>query len=1040
MLNNFLFWALIIATVALALISIQLLRTSRRVKRQSQEIQLSEQKYRLLFENASEGVAVLIGQKVVLANPKALEISGYSRDEISGIDFDQMIHPDDLEEVRERYSIRTTGEENLRQTPFRILSRRGNVTWVLVRAEPIEWEGKPAMLAILTDITSQKLVDETISRERNLLRILIDNLPDYIYIKDTGGHFTLVNKSAARILGSEDPETITGKTEFDFLPEALASRINVNENAMLRSGASSLTYEEIFTGPDGEARWVLMTVVALRKNRREISGLVGIGRDVTDYKRTISALNLSETKFSKAFHTSPDALCILRFPQGNYLEVNQGFVNMSGYSPQEVLGKVPAEQGLWNSLEDSKRIGDILEEKGEVSDLEIHFHRKDGSLVIGSVSARVLEINNETCALAIIHDITEKYRAEEALRESEARYRLLFQRSPVGIFHFDRELNITDTNERFAEIMHTQREELLAIKLVFTEGNEAEKALRDVFNSTESSYEGPYLLEDGTRLKIFLRTAPAYNEVHEVVGGIGIVEDVTERIQAAEALLRNQERFRRYFELGLIGIAITNTARLYTQFNDRLCEILGYTRIELAQMSWVENTHPDDQAREIRLFEQMAAGGIDHYELDKRLIRKDGQVVYVNLSVGCVRREDGQVEDVISFIQDITERKQIEDQSQRQLKFLAALRVVDMAMITSIDMDKTLRVIIDQVMLQLNVDAASILLYDPADECLRFAAGQGFYTSIIHDVHLKIGEGYAGRAALQRKRVFIANLMDRADPQVDRKLMPSEEFVVYFGVPLIAKGEIKGVLELFHRSYLNPRPDWTRFLEAIADQAAIAIDNATLYNDSQRANTELTHAYDATIAGWSHALELRDHETQGHSQRLSEMTIRLAVMLGVAEHNLIHLRRGVLLHDVGKMGIPDSILLKAGPLTPEEWAIMRKHPEYAYQLLSNIPFLLPAMDIPYCHHERWDGAGYPRGLKGEDIPIVARIFSMVDIWDSLCSVRPYKPAWSAEKANEYIQEQSGTRFDPRVVRAFLDMRSHPNQGPLQNKPEDQQRP
>jgi PAS domain S-box-containing protein len=555
--------------------------------------------------------------------------------------------------------------------------------------------------------------------------------------------------------------------------------------------------------------------------------------------------------------------------------------------------------------------------------------------------------------------------------------------------------------------------------------NGAEKALREVFNSSESSYEGPYVLKDDTRLQIFLRTAPAYNESHEVVGGIGIVEDVTERIQAAEALQRNQERFRRYFELGLIGIAITNSMRLYTQFNDRLCEILGYTRIELAQMSWVEHTHPDDLAREIRLYDQVVAGEIDHYELDKRLVRKDGQVVYVNLSLGCVRREDGQVEDVISFIQDITERKQMEDQSQRQLKFLAALRVVDMAMITSIDMDRTLRVIIDQVMLQLNVDAASILLFEPGDGCLIFAAGQGFYTQKIRDVHLKLGEGYAGRAALQRKRVYIANLMDHTDPQVDRKLMPSEGFVVYFGVPLIAKGEVKGVLELFHRSYLTPRPDWMRFLEAITDQAAIAIDNATLYNNSQRANRELTHAYDATIAGWSHALELRDHETQGHSQRLSEMTVRLAGTLGVPDHALIHLRRGVLLHDVGKMGIPDSILLKPGPLTPDEWEIMRKHPEYAYKLLSNIPFLQPAMDIPYNHHERWDGAGYPRGLKGDEIPLVARIFSVVDVWDSLCSVRPYKPAWPAKKAMDYIQEQSGTRFDPRVLRAFIDMRAHP---------------
>ncbi|MEA2575140.1 MAG: hypothetical protein QOH93_2438, partial [Chloroflexia bacterium] len=178
-------------------------------------------------------------------------------------------------------------------------------------------------------------------------------------------------------------------------------------------------------------------------------------------------------------------------------------------------------------------------------------------------------------------------------------------------------------------------------------------------------------------------------------------------------------------------------------------------------------------------------------------------------------------------------------------------------------------------------------------------------------------------------------------------------------------------------------------------------------------------AYEATLEGWSHALDLRDKETEGHTQRVTEMTVRLAQELGAPEADVVQIQRGALLHDIGKMGIPDSILLKPGPLTEEEWEIMRKHPVYAYELLSPISFLRPALDIPYCHHEKWDGTGYPLGLKGEQIPLAARIFAVVDVYDALSSDRPYRKSWPQDKVLAHIRELSGTHFDPRIVEAFL---------------------
>lgn len=182
----------------------------------------------------------------------------------------------------------------------------------------------------------------------------------------------------------------------------------------------------------------------------------------------------------------------------------------------------------------------------------------------------------------------------------------------------------------------------------------------------------------------------------------------------------------------------------------------------------------------------------------------------------------------------------------------------------------------------------------------------------------------------------------------------------------------------------------------------------------------LQSTYDTTIEGWVHALDLRDKETEGHTRRVTEMTMQLALAMGISEELTAHYRRGALLHDVGKLGIPDAILHKRGPLTDEELGVLRKHPEYAYQWLAPIEYLRPALDIPYCHHEKWNGSGYPRGLRGEQIPLAARMFALIDVWDALLSERPYKQAWSVDQAAQYIHSQKNIHFDPMIADIFLE--------------------
>lgn len=256
----------------------------------------------------------------------------------------------------------------------------------------------------------------------------------------------------------------------------------------------------------------------------------------------------------------------------------------------------------------------------------------------------------------------------------------------------------------------------------------------------------------------------------------------------------------------------------------------------------------------------------------------------------------------------------------------------------------------------------------------------------------------------------------------EKAAVESRGLVTVVYVPLLAKGAPVGVLILGStdapRSFSADDLDLSRTLAAII---AMAVVNSQLFERTVAAKADLDRSYDATIEGWSRALEMRDEGTAGHTQRVTDLTIRLALRMGIPEEAVPDIRRGALLHDIGKMAVPDAILQKPAKLDDDEWALMRSHPEHAKSFLESVTYLASALDIPYCHHERWDGSGYPQGLAGEEIPLTARVFAVIDVLDALTSDRPYRPAWTREAALEHIREQSGRHFDPAVVESFMDM-------------------
>jgi PAS domain S-box-containing protein len=452
------------------------------------------------------------------------------------------------------------------------------------------------------------------------------------------------------------------------------------------------------------------------------------------------------------------------------------------------------------------------------------------------------------------------------------------------------------------------------------------------------------------------------------------------------------------------------------------CQTLtGYRPDELVEgrvRHFSDIIHPDDR----RLSWEMIRGSLEQgqpYSVEYRIFPRSGSVKWVRDSGRRVQTSGSEGVILEGYIIDINDQKRYERLFEKQARRFQVLRTIDAAIMASFDSRVTFDVILEQVVNILELDAADILILDPRSQLLHYVAGRGFKTGSLQHTNLRIGEGYAGVAAMERRVIQVHDLSDAPGEMRRSPKFQEESFKLYLGVPLIARGQVKGILELFHRTQLVLDPEMMEFLEILSGQVAIAIDNATLLTDLQQANAELSLAYDATLESWSQVQELREQGTTGHNKWLAELTVRLAQAMRISGASLLQIRRGALLFDIGKIAIPEKILKKPGPLNDAEREILRKHPTYSYNLLSSIPALKQAADIPYNHHERWDGAGYPRGLAGTDIPLAARIFSVVHVWDALRSERPYRKAWSNEIAIAYMKEQRGREFDPEVVDMFL---------------------
>jgi len=919
-----------------------------------------------------------------------------------------------------------------------------------VRCSPINTESGQVtgQLLLLDDITDRNEAQKRLRESENRFRNVVELLPDGLTIH-CDGKIVYANEAFSRMVGTANPEQLIGRDVLEFVHPEMREIVHERIKNTYSGKIEAPMVEELLR-IDG--RIVFTEVVSVPSNYRGKTFAHVIHRDLTERMRAeqdqllqISALNAAANAI------------VITDRTGKVIWINPAFTDLTGFSNQEIIGTnlrilksgqhdIGFYQNLWETILSGKVWRD-----------QIINRRKNGDLYVEDMTITpVINSNgNITHFVAIKMDVTDRNQAEEALRASEMLYR-------TTIDAIDDMIYVIDADYRFSLYNSTFSEWLKENDIV--QGSVLGKQLPEVFPFFTDDHFKEYrqVYESGNTLVTQEITEVANTQIvtetrKSLVQEAGkpprfvtVVRDITEanrrqrereaviKVAAAMRELNQRSELLKVLLEQLVELLATDasTILLWNPATDRL-------EIELGSGSWenltdIQSHISFDLSREVlQKGELYINNDAFAYPEDIRIDLPNGvkavagaPLITSRQTIGVLwlgrNREWNESElRILTAIADMAanaiQRTTLYQQTQHRLEQLQALQTVDQAITSSLDLRIILDILLEKVTDQLHVDAADILLYDPETQMLRFAARRGFKNQSTQRTFIRLGEGIAGQVVVKNEIISCPDIRNMGTQEISFRLMASEGFVAYYGVPLTARGQVQGVLQIFHRSPFEAEPEWLDFLQALSGQAAVAIDNAMLFDGMSKANIDLRKAYEETIEGWALALEYRDQETEGHSRRVVGLTVQLAERLGIVGESLLDIRRGAILHDVGKMGIPDNILQKPGPLTDNERELMRQHPLYAYKMLSSIDFLVSSLDIPYCHHENWDGSGYPMGLKGEEIPLAARIFAIVDVWDALNFDRPYRKAWEKEKVVEYIRSQSGNQFDPHVVNEFFNM-------------------
>ena len=1003
------------------------IRENTEHKRIVAALQANEKKYYDLINQSPDGYFIieLSGNILIVNNAMCKELE-FSEEEFLSMSIWDIIPEQYLDQYKERLTRILRGESLKEAAEYMVRGKTGRQHYVEVLSAPRYAGGDIiGFQGVARDITARKRAEEALFESEQRFKNAFQYSAIGMALVSLEGKWLKVNSTLCSIVGYSEEELLTKTFQDITHPDDLNSDLNYL-NQLLAGEIASYKMEKRYFHRDGRIVWVLLAVALAKDNTGAPLYLISQIEDITEHKLADAALRKSEDRFRAWIENSSDLVTVVG-ADGSIQYASPSYGYQLGYKPEDLIGI-----NVFDLIHPDDRqhimeiFGENIQKPDSAANAEFRIRHHDGSWqVFEGVGKTYLDEHGQVVGLISSRNITERNRAEEALRASESKFRSYNEYAPLGVFVVDQYGRYIEVNAAANQMLGYTEFALLQLSISDVLAPQSLEAglqqFQTVVQDGSASAEFLFRRKDGTQ---FWANVIAVRLSENRF--MSYCEDISERMQADKEL-RGTRRFLQSVQDALSAhLAILDDEGTIVQVNSTWRDFgienglkhsdhcIGMNYLDVCDSA--QGVHAEAASLVANAIRELLKGGNDEIRVEYPC-HAPGQQRWFTARITSFENNDRMWIAVAHM--DITERKLAEAKIQRQLEHLTALSAIDRVIAANFDLKLSLSEILAHVTKELGVDAADILVLNPDSNMLEYGSARGFRTRAVRKAEVRLGESYAGRVALERQLVQIPDLGNEPENPLLTTHLAGEDFACYYGVPLITKGQVKGVLEVFNRITLAPDGEWFDFLETLAGQAAIALENSTLFESLQNSNVELSLAYDATIEGWSRALDLRDKETEGHTQRVTTMTVKLARAFGFSKSELVQVRWGGLLHDIGKMGVPDGILLKPGPLTEEEWVVMKKHPTFAYEMLSPIRYLRLALDIPYSHHEKWDGSGYPHGLKGNQIPLVARIFAVVDVWDALTSDRPYRPAWTEEKVREHILASSGTHFDPQVVDLFM---------------------
>jgi PAS domain S-box-containing protein len=939
-------------------------------------------------------------------------------------------------------------------------------------------------ISVWTDITVRKQIEASAAESAARLETALSNMADAVYLTDARGNVTHFNQATAEFFRFKTKDECSSHfDDWASLIEVMSTdgkpvlRKNWSINRALR-GETESNIEYMFRRIDtGETWYGRYNFAPIHDDRGNIIGSVVTGTDITEQKELLKSIQQYAEDLNKAQAVANVGSWKWNVLT-NELTWSDQMYTIFGIDKDEFTGHLPDVIDKAIHPEDRPAVeasNTSVAEHGKPIPVEYRIIHPGGTIRTVWAEAGELvtdEEGNPMILSGIVQDITERKRTETQLLLQDA----ALNSAANGIVITDFSGSIQWANPAFAELTGYTLQEAIGKnpRQLLKSGEHDQQYYRQMWDTIMNgdTWRGEIInhRKDGTHYTEYMTITPIQDTGGKITNFIAIKEDISlrkeheNRIQQhlviQEQLVKMGRAFSSIIDIQLIYrtayryiseiIDVANMGiTLYNAEKNGLHRVFAINEgivMDTSQFSILPYEPESDRSLRTRVI------ATQQPYITNKLAEKENQfgsifvntramapqsAIYVPLVgehkvLGVMELQsytkDAFTEESSEWLSVVANQIALAHQNANlyaqirdRVSQLSGLREIDSAINGHQPLDFIYQIVFNQIRYHIRPDAADILLLPDGETELIYESGYGFNQANDKKVKIPL-EHVLARICVESKKQVVHNQPDQYDDDLaDWKKWNDENFVSYIGIPIVIHHKCVGVLEVFHRYYMNPHPDELQYLQTLAGQVAIAIESNSLISDLQDTANDLMKAYDATIEGWSMAMDLRDRDTEGHTQRVTELAVKLAEAAGYPKDQMEHLRRGALLHDIGKLGVPDYILLKPGKLDEDEWERMKQHPTMAYEMLKQVEYLLPALDIPRYHHERWDGSGYPEGLAGEEIPLSARIFAFVDVWDAVTNDRPYKEAWSKEKALQLIKDDAGSHFDPRLAEIFVEL-------------------